>query len=285
MSDVIAREIILLDALRGVRAAALAAGAEVVPLKGAALLELGLYAPGERPMTDVDLLVRPEDLEVLEKVLASLGYSPMEGSSDAWLRPSPGNAPPAIIDVHTALRHARDQRELFDWGLERGPEGLRLGPEDLFLHLALHPLLHHGEFTPRALEDCRRAASYGSRREGNVFWPSAARKAAVQGVRGAVWPAVSRLAAEGGLSPAEAEAFRPRGASERMQAALFERAARKPSRLLEYMLPAALRPGLAAGYVLPPRRFMLRRYGGASMALYALRPLRLLASVLFGRGR
>jgi Uncharacterised nucleotidyltransferase len=37
-----------------------ARGIALVPLKGAALYALGLYAAGERPMADLDLLVRPE---------------------------------------------------------------------------------------------------------------------------------------------------------------------------------------------------------------------------------
>jgi hypothetical protein len=43
-------------------------------LKGAALHELGLYAAGDRPMADVDLLVRPADVDRMAALLVSLGY-------------------------------------------------------------------------------------------------------------------------------------------------------------------------------------------------------------------
>jgi len=43
-------------------------------LKGAALHELGLYAAGDRPMADVDLLVRPIDVERMAALLVSLGF-------------------------------------------------------------------------------------------------------------------------------------------------------------------------------------------------------------------
>ena len=43
-------------------------------LKGSALLALGLYAPGERPMSDVDLLVHPEHQDRADAVIRSTGY-------------------------------------------------------------------------------------------------------------------------------------------------------------------------------------------------------------------
>ena len=177
-----AREILLLEALREARAAAAAAGMELVPLKGAALLELGLYQPGERGMTDADVLVRPGDLELFEAVLERLGYLPMPDSADAWYRPAGGETPPAILDVHTGLWHIRDTAELFGWGLEPGPQGLTLNRADLFIHAAVHPLLHHGELGARALEDCSRLAAG----EGERFWGLVARKAGLYAVRPAL---------------------------------------------------------------------------------------------------
>lgn len=270
-----ARDILLLSAFEEARTAAAAAGIEAVALKGAALLELGLYAPGERGMTDADVLVRPSALKKFEEILSDLGYLPMPSSADAWYKPAPGEAPPAVLDVHTGLWHIKNTDELFDWGLEPGPAGLALNLADLFLHAAVHPLLHHGELTPRALEDCARIAR-SAPGDGSKFWALCARKAEIYGLRPAAWPAVSRLGlAEG----AALEALRPRGA-EIIKAALFERAAKKHSTALEYLLPVLHRPSLLAAYALPDERFMLRRYGSAGAAAYALRPLRLLLSFL-----
>jgi hypothetical protein len=50
------------------------AGIAAVALKGAALHAIGLYAAGERPMADVDLLVRPQDSARMAQLLESLGY-------------------------------------------------------------------------------------------------------------------------------------------------------------------------------------------------------------------
>jgi Uncharacterised nucleotidyltransferase len=49
-------------------------GVAATALKGAALHRLGLYEAGDRPMADVDLLVRPADVERTAALLASLGF-------------------------------------------------------------------------------------------------------------------------------------------------------------------------------------------------------------------
>jgi len=46
----------------------------LIALKGAALSRLGLYATGERPMADLDLLVRPTDLDRAAQVLEQLAF-------------------------------------------------------------------------------------------------------------------------------------------------------------------------------------------------------------------
>jgi len=51
-----------------------AAGVALVPLKGAALHASGIYAPGERPMADLDLLVREGESQRAVQTLAGLGF-------------------------------------------------------------------------------------------------------------------------------------------------------------------------------------------------------------------
>jgi Uncharacterised nucleotidyltransferase len=64
----IAELLLLLDnATRG-------SGIPAMALKGAALYSLGLYSAGQRPMADVDLLVRKEDVELTTSLLQPLGY-------------------------------------------------------------------------------------------------------------------------------------------------------------------------------------------------------------------
>jgi hypothetical protein len=49
-------------------------GIPVVVLKGSALHALGIYQPGERPMADVDILVRSADVGAMEELLARAGF-------------------------------------------------------------------------------------------------------------------------------------------------------------------------------------------------------------------
>jgi hypothetical protein len=51
------------------------AGVAAVALKGAALHAFGVYPAGDRPMADVDLLVRPADVPRTAKMLDSLGFT------------------------------------------------------------------------------------------------------------------------------------------------------------------------------------------------------------------
>jgi hypothetical protein len=51
------------------------AGVAAVALKGVALHAFGVYQAGDRPMADVDLLVRPADVHRTARILESLGYA------------------------------------------------------------------------------------------------------------------------------------------------------------------------------------------------------------------
>jgi hypothetical protein len=75
----------------------------IVPLKGAALHTGGVYAPGERPMADLDLLVRESDLASATRLLEALGYretvtfwknrvfTPNDSGESGGLGEQPGN--------------------------------------------------------------------------------------------------------------------------------------------------------------------------------------------------
>jgi Uncharacterised nucleotidyltransferase len=64
----------IIHLLRCIDDKARADGVTILALKGAALHGLGLYEIGERPMADVDLLVRPQEAERAAGMLESLGY-------------------------------------------------------------------------------------------------------------------------------------------------------------------------------------------------------------------
>ncbi len=64
--------------LIGARATAERVG--FIALKGMALCQLGIYAQSERPMSDLDLLVRPQDAPAMTRALAAAGFVPTDVS-------------------------------------------------------------------------------------------------------------------------------------------------------------------------------------------------------------
>lgn len=77
-----------------------AEGVAAIALKGVALHEIGLYQAGERPMADVDVLVRPDDAERTANILRTLGF---RESSTSWKEREftpRGNSTPAALGEH-----------------------------------------------------------------------------------------------------------------------------------------------------------------------------------------
>ncbi|TPG11399.1 hypothetical protein EAH75_15460 [Rhodanobacter glycinis] len=130
-----------------------AAGLALVPLKGSALHAIGLYAPGERPMADIDLLVREDDAAPAIRLLLQLGYvesfvqwkhrvfKPATGRPFAGLgehRDTPIN-----IELHTRIQERLpiSTVDITGWIYPQAPRpGLNPYPSigDLMSHLLLH---------------------------------------------------------------------------------------------------------------------------------------------------
>jgi len=129
------------------------AGIAAVALKGAALHAIGLYAAGERPMADVDLLVRPQDSRGMARLLESLGYyescvswkervfSPIDGRTAGELGEHSHND--IKIELHDRIG------EMLPWRITdvsevvfptRSHSGLNAYPSKaaLMIHLLLH---------------------------------------------------------------------------------------------------------------------------------------------------
>jgi hypothetical protein len=100
--------------LERIDAGARADGLAIVALKGSALHAMGIYVPGERPMADIDLLVRESDAGPAIQLLQELGYvesfvawkhrvfKPATGQPSAGLgehRDTPVN-----IELHTRIQ-------------------------------------------------------------------------------------------------------------------------------------------------------------------------------------
>jgi hypothetical protein len=143
--------------LAGIVRAAAQEGVRVLPLKGAALVERYYAEPGLRPMADIDLLVRPEELPRLDRALAGLGFQALEETARhraygrgapvvvSWDHEHPDN--PRGVEVHTRVGEqlraisyditdslwAGASQAAFDGG-----PGMLPAPAGLLHHLLIH---------------------------------------------------------------------------------------------------------------------------------------------------
>jgi len=106
-----------------------------VGLKGIALHALGLYVPGERPMADLDLLVRESDTEAMSGVLGTLGLHQSDASWKELV------FEPTERVAGTFGEHARNSLKVdLHWHIS---ERLPRRPVDLTARV-LPPVLHPG---------------------------------------------------------------------------------------------------------------------------------------------
>lgn len=151
------------DELAAILRRAAAAGIEVMPLKGSLLTTLDGVEPGERPMADLDVLVRPDDRAAIGAVLVELGYraEPTIGrrpGPDTFVDPGGGVVVsfdgehadnPRRVEVHIDVK-----RHLWPWddtdrltgalwagaspGVVLGEPAVLPGFDTTFAHLAIH---------------------------------------------------------------------------------------------------------------------------------------------------
>jgi len=134
-----------LDVAGGVQRRLEAAGLRSLPLKGAALAET-LYDPGERPMSDVDLLVLDDFTAALDVLLRD-GWRLEDTADHAVSLRSAQTA--VLLELHRAAAscpglHCHDSDGL--WRRSHGGTGrlMRLpAPEDLLVLLSIHAAFQH----------------------------------------------------------------------------------------------------------------------------------------------
>ncbi len=140
-------------------------GLALLALKGAALYASGIYAGGERPMGDIDLLIRNSDAKGIARLLRHCGYDPAFNSSRHQVfKPREGKVPradrlgeqadsPIKIEVHTAIEEHLPVKVVNITQFLLPPvlqPGLNAYPStvSLMLHLLLHAA---GNIRARAL--------------------------------------------------------------------------------------------------------------------------------------
>lgn len=130
-----------------------AAAMPLLGLKGSALLALDVYAPGERPMSDIDLLARPEDVDAADRLIKAMGYEagiarhrhiayePLQQAADPAFGEHEDN--PIKIELHRAVGEPLPLREIdITAGLLAGDATPGLKPYSSPAALMRHLLLH-----------------------------------------------------------------------------------------------------------------------------------------------
>jgi hypothetical protein len=194
----------LLDAFATLLGRAADAGLPVMPLKGAALMGGYHYypTPALRPMSDLDLLVRPGDAERMAGLLHECGYLPVTrpaAASDGGDREyafishrtegavlieyrseplDPITGFPASLDavLTTRLRtHAARMWERATPGAYANMPIVRIASEDLLLHITSHLATRHAGFRLLWLHDvCRVLVAHPTDFDWRYFWNEAA---------------------------------------------------------------------------------------------------------------
>jgi len=150
--DIAARNALLYQGLHEVLVSLNESGVEVILLKGIALIQTVYKNMALRPMEDIDILVRSEDMPLVAKKLNELGYATLAGYPEDFRKGG------MTIDVHCALinitRIASRKRacdvpldELWKRSIAIEIEGQKariLCPEHFLMDLCLHLTLHHG---------------------------------------------------------------------------------------------------------------------------------------------
>lgn len=199
-----ARNALLHSALRDLLTAFRDAGMSIVVLKGAALAETVYGNLALRPMRDLDLLVRENDVPAAETVLVRLGYMADESFRPrSWyveqhhhLPPFLARDGPAVVEIHWQLAPAFvpvavPVSELWERAGMTDVAGTRapvLAPDDLVVHLALH-LAGSDGFVGKLGELCDIAATV-RRHRSDLEWDRLAETACRSGAAGHVYYAL-----------------------------------------------------------------------------------------------
>ncbi|MCI5135856.1 MAG: hypothetical protein D3920_12470 [Candidatus Electrothrix sp. AW2] len=129
----------------------------VILLKGAHLAQIVYGNIALRPMGDIDILVKKEDLLQAKEHLLGLGYTPFKETDIATACANSQHLPPMLkqdappVELHWTLEAPTFPFTIDIEGLWQraqpasvgGVDTLTLSPENLLLHLCLHTAAHH----------------------------------------------------------------------------------------------------------------------------------------------
>ena len=181
MNYTTARNIIIYSELGEILPVFNSAHIKTILLAGAALGVTVYPSIAERPMGDIDLLIRHRDKQAIGELLDTLGYVLDTARSDEAHYSKTFDSITIHIDCHTDLRHYLDDRALAGvWTRARlwpviplsssvipakaGIQSLILSPEDTLIYTCVDAAIYHGRITANTLKDIELIINhYGSK--------------------------------------------------------------------------------------------------------------------------
>jgi len=176
--DRVSRNILLLDRTNSIVVEARQARVEIIALKGIRYL-CGICRLDQRELSDIDLLVKPQDIPAMRSILSARGYRcdapiwrPRRGHSrylNAEVWRAVGTTP-HFVHLHWHLLNSTlpltnprfDMDAIWHRSIALGGDGLAcraLSAADECVYAAMHAFLH-GYDRPQVAEDIRRLFSY-----------------------------------------------------------------------------------------------------------------------------
>ncbi|WHZ22060.1 MAG: hypothetical protein OJF47_001172 [Nitrospira sp.] len=127
---------------------------DVMLLKGGDLLSRLYEVRGTRPLADIDLLVREEDVDAIDRLLRAQGFEPQIDGNPAYCSVKSG----LLLDITTSLWFLTTEqlRGLWNRTVPRSVEpgyARVMATEDLLLYLTAYCVVHRGYFSPTFFQD------------------------------------------------------------------------------------------------------------------------------------
>ncbi len=134
------------------------AGIDICLLKGAALILNGVYKIRERDMEDIDILIKEEELDKFESLMADSGYCKVCSGERGFYKDGEN----AVIDVHTDILYAGSRQ------LDKIREHMKnikgakiLDKEEHFIYIMHHGLIQHGNLSKLWKDDIKKLMESG----------------------------------------------------------------------------------------------------------------------------
>lgn len=246
----------------------------MIVLKGAALTELIYPDIGMREMSDIDLLVKEEDMARVSKQLSELGYAlPGKTSRPTYFKK---DGVPVPVQFHTRLDYLENLGCWDDPMAIRidGEEAYTLSLEESLIYLSYHLAVSHANTEKKWMEDIR---LFVLRFNDRINWPRLARLISKRNLTAPCYHIFLRLQEESRTPFPDGflKTIKPHNA---VLSCIFRGIAReaRPMQLLVNILPILLFPRSIFSHLFPPLSFMKLRYNAdppKAYIYYVMRPV------------